>query len=266
MKELKVGIDAAKTAAKIIQKYYGRHISIQHKGEINLVTEVDVLAQKMIVKIIHKTFKNDAILAEESGLSKTADAPRRWIVDPIDGTTNFAHGYPKYCVSIAFEEAGELRCGVIYDPTLNELFHSVKGKGAFLNKKRLHVSNPKNLRQSLLVTGFAYDLEKPEYNNIPLFIHMLKKAQAIRRDGSAALDLAYVAAGRFDGFWELGVNPWDTAAGILLIEEAGGKVAHMSGRKAKVTDYAIATSGPGIFPDLLSELQSVWVNTEAKSA
>jgi myo-inositol-1(or 4)-monophosphatase len=258
MKELKVCFEAAKAAAALIDKYYGKKFSVRHKGEINLVTEVDEKCQRLIVKTIHEYFKKDAILAEEGDLSTTADSPRRWIVDPIDGTTNFAHGYPRFCVSIAFEQERVVQCGVIHDPSMKEVFHAVRGKGAFVNKKRLKVSSITSLKQALLVTGFPYDLDDPKTNNVPLFLHMLRKAQAIRRDGSACLNLAYIAAGRFDGFWELGVNPWDIAVGLLLIEEAGGKTSHFSGRPAKVTDNLIVAGNPEIYRELLHEVQAVW--------
>lgn len=251
-KELRVARTAAKAASKIILRYYGKKFKVRHKGEINLVTEVDEKSQREILKVIRKSFPKDALLAEELDLSKTKSAPRRWIVDPIDGTTNFAHGYPRFCVSIAFEENGELKCGVIYDPVMKEEFLTEKGRGAYLNGKRLRVSQTQDLKQSLLVTGFPYDLENPKTNNVPYFLHFLRKAQAIRRDGSAALNLAYTAAGRFDGFWELGLSPWDTAVGILLIREAGGVVCTIDGQPASVEDHALI-AGPSIIAAALTQ-------------
>ncbi len=259
MKELKIAQSAALAAGKIIKSYYGKKFTIRHKGEINLVTEVDEKAQKTILKIIQKAFPKDAILAEEGDKSKTEAAPRRWIVDPLDGTTNFAHGYPMFCVSIGFERDGKMECGVIYDPLRPEMFHAVRGKGAFLNKKRISVSKPTELRKALLVTGFPYDLDNPKYNNVPIFLHMLKKAQAIRRDGSAALNLAYVAAGRFDGFWELGLSPWDIAAGMLLIEEAGGTLSNFAKDKMQITDHHLIAAGPGVFGELQSHVHGSWI-------
>jgi myo-inositol-1(or 4)-monophosphatase len=256
MKELEVCFKAAKAASIIIRKYYGREFEIKKKGIINLVTEVDVLAQKAIVAVILKAFPKDSILAEEGDLSKTKKANRRWVVDPIDGTTNFAHGYPRFCVSIAFEQKGIVECGVIHDPIMNEVFHAVRGKGAFLNKKRLKVSKINKLKEALLVTGFPYDLDDPETDNVPYFLHMLRKAQAIRRDGSAALNLAYIAAGRFDGFWELGLSPWDVAAGFLIIEEAGGKVTDFFGKKAPITCRNVVAGNPKVFLQLLHEIQN----------
>ncbi len=258
MKELKVCIEAAAAAAKLISGYTGKKFKIKHKGETNLVTEVDEKAQKAIVKVIRKHFKNDAILAEEGDLSTTATAERRWIVDPIDGTTNFAHGYPKFCVSIAFERNGEIQAGVIHDPNLKEVFSAARGKGAFCNKRRIRVSTAaETLKQSLLVTGFPYDLDNPLYDNVPYFLHFLRKVQAVRRDGSAALNLAYVAAGRFDGLWELSLKPWDYAAGILLVKEAGGKVSHMSGRDVLAGDHALLCTNGKIHNAMLEEIQGL---------
>lgn len=257
MKELRVALEAASAGAKVISKYFGKKFAIRHKGEINLVTEVDEKAQKAIIQVIRKNFKNDAILAEEGDFSKTQTAKRRWIVDPLDGTTNFAHGYPKFCVSIGFEEEGELKVGVVHDPNLKEVFHAAKGKGAFLNKKRIRVSQIDQLRQGLLVTGFPYDLDNPEFDNIPYFLHFIRKAQAVRRDGSAALNLAYVACGRFDGLWELSLKYWDYAAGILLIREAGGIVTHMSGREVLPGDHALLCTNPHLHKQMLEEIQSL---------
>lgn len=254
--ELKLCFDAAQSASKIILRYYEKTFRIRKKGEINLVTEVDELAQKAIVRSIHKKFKKDAILAEEGDLSKTAASQRRWIVDPIDGTTNFAHGYPMFCVSIAFEFEGEVKCGVILAPYLRETFHAIRGHGAFLNKKKIAVSQCQNLREALLVTGFPYDLDNPNFNNVPYFLHMIRKAQAVRRDGTAALNLAYVACGRFDGFWELGLSPWDVAAGLLLIEEAGGRVRNFSDRPAKIENHSIVCGNSFVTSELLREIRA----------
>jgi myo-inositol-1(or 4)-monophosphatase len=182
-------------------------------------------------------------------------ASRRWIVDPIDGTTNFAHGYPLFCISIAFEEAGVIKAGVVYNPVMNELFTAEKDKGAFLNGKAIHVCKLSSLMQDMLVTGFPYDLDHPDHQNVHLFTHMIRKAQAVRRDGSAALDLAFVAAGRFDGFWEKSLKAWDFAAGTLLVKEAGGTVTHISGRDLEMTDHAVIACGPAIHKDLLQELK-----------
>ncbi len=239
--------------AKILSHYYEKKVSVRKKGRTNLVTEVDEKVQKAIIKEIKKNFPDDAILAEEGDFSTTRSAKRRWIIDPLDGTTNFAHGYPCFCVSVAFEEDGIVRVGVIHDPNRKEVFHAVKGKGAFLNKKKIRVSEPKALEDCLLVTGFPYDLQNSSINNLPLFCHMLMYARAVRRDGSAALNLAYVAAGRFDGFWELGVKAWDVAAGLLLIREAGGAVQPLEASDAENPEKLV-TAHPEILKLILDEL------------
>jgi myo-inositol-1(or 4)-monophosphatase len=231
MRELKVAIAASQEAGKVLKSFYGKKFKVFHKGEIDLVTEVDQKAQEAIVKTIKRHFPTDSILAEEGDWAEIQSAKRRWIVDPLDGTTNFAHGYPKFCVSIAFEKNGRLECGAIFDPLLNELFYAKKNKGAFLNKKRIRVSRQLDLKKSLLVTGFPYDLYDPTTNNLPIFSKLLFEARAIRRDGSAALNLAYVACGRFDAFWEFGLKAWDSTAGILLVEEAGGVILPISPQK-----------------------------------
>jgi myo-inositol-1(or 4)-monophosphatase len=252
-KELLVARRAAQAASKIILRYYGKKFKIRHKGEINLVTEVDEKAQRAILQVIRKSFPRDAILAEELDLSKTKRAPRRWIIDPIDGTTNFAHGYPRFCVSIAFEAAGKIECGVIYDPVMKEEFTAERKRGARLNGKTIRVSGVKDLKQALLVTGFPYDLKAKHTNNMPYFLHLISKAQAIRRDGSAALNLAYVACGRFDGFWELGLSAWDVAVGVLLIEEAGGWVRHIAGGRYSVEQHALIAGPRPIAQRLIRE-------------
>jgi myo-inositol-1(or 4)-monophosphatase len=202
--------------------------TIQYKGEINLVTEADRLSEAIIVERIRRAFPGHDILAEES--PETAKGSRfRWIIDPLDGTTNYAHGYPIFCVSIALEVEGMIRLGAVYNPMLAELFIAEKGEGAFLNGGQLAVSRTAKLSRGLLATGFPYDLRENRNNNITYYRAMAMNAQAIRRAGSAALDLAYVAAGRFDGFWELRLMPWDTAAGWLLVTEAGGMVTDLRG-------------------------------------
>ena len=219
-----------------------KHI-IDYKGEINIVTEADRISEEMITSRIYKKYPNHDILAEES--AGTANGSEfRWIIDPLDGTTNYAHGYPVFCVSIALEKEGIVCLGVIYNPILNEMFVAEKGKGAFLNGQRISVSGTTDLSKSLLATGFPYDIRDDENNNINYFNGMAKRAQAIRRAGSAALDMAYIAMGRFDGFWELKLMPWDTAAGWLLISEAGGKITDLFGGKFCLeSPHVLATNG-----------------------
>lgn len=218
---------AREAGALLRERLHDRHI-VQYKGEINLVTEADRLSESLIVERIRREFPGHDILTEES--PETANGSRfRWIIDPLDGTTNYAHGYPVFCVSIALEVKGVIMLGAVYNPMLDELFTAEKGAGAFLNGRRLTVSRTETLSRGLLATGFPYDIREDRNNNINYFKVMALSAQAVRRAGSAALDLAYIAAGRFDGFWELKLMPWDTAAGWLLVEEAGGGVTDLRG-------------------------------------
>jgi myo-inositol-1(or 4)-monophosphatase len=218
---------AREAGALVLERLHDRHI-VQYKGEINLVTEADRLSEALIVERIRREFPGHDILTEES--PETANGSGfRWIIDPLDGTTNYAHGYPVFCVSIALEIKGVIMLGAVYNPMLDELFTAEKGAGAFLNGRRLTVSRTESLSRGLLATGFPYDIREDRNNNINYFKVMVLSAQAVRRAGSAALDLAYLAAGRFDGFWELKLMPWDTAAGWLLVEEAGGSVTDFRG-------------------------------------
>ena len=250
---LKTAIKAAKEAGQIMLKRRGHPGKIDYKGRINLVTEVDLLCEKKIIECIKNDYPDHSILAEESGESAT-DSDYKWIIDPIDGTTNFAHDFPFYCSSIALEIKGNLQIGVVYLPVLDELFTAQRGKGAFLNDKKIQVSKVDNLKTSMLATGFAYDVHETDMDNVNHFKNFLKQARAVRRPGSAAIDLCYVAAGRFDGFWELNLHPWDVAAGVLLIEEAGGKVTSMAGEHYSIYSNNILASNRGIHGDMVSIL------------
>jgi myo-inositol-1(or 4)-monophosphatase len=227
MKEYRQFIETiAVEAGALLRERLDEIHTIQYKGEIDLVTEADRLSEALITDRIHRTFPGHDILAEES--PETANGSDfRWIIDPLDGTTNYAHGYPIFCVSIALEVEGVIRLGVVYNPMLAELFVAAKGEGAFLNGRRLAVSRTTTLSRSLLATGFPYDMRENRDNNMNYYRMMAMNAQAVRRAGSAALDLASVAAGRFDGFWELKLMPWDTAAGWILVTEAGGMVTDL---------------------------------------
>ncbi len=240
----------AKKAGRILRRRYGKDIQISHKGEINLVTDVDLASEKMIKESIKAKFKNHAIVAEES-FSENVDSPFCWFVDPLDGTTNYAHTYPFFAVSIAFSVEGEILFGVVYDPFRDELFYAKKGCGAFLGDKKISVSEQNLLSKSLLCTGFPYDLREDENNNLDHFKNFIYRALAIRRDGSAALDLCYVACGRFDGFWELKLYPWDMAAGVLIVEEAGGKVTDFSGGPFSVWKREVVASNSKIHEEML---------------
>lgn len=217
---------AALKAGKVHLKYYGKQKEIFHKiNEFDLVTNVDREAEDIIIETIQGNFGNHSYLAEESHQMDNK-SPFQWVIDPLDGTTNYAHNFPQFCVSIGLMYNKELFLGVVYDPLKKELFHAVKGLGAFLNDKPIYVSSVKNLSESLLATGFPYDRSDKNFNNLNYFESFLYKAQAIRRPGSAALDLCYLACGRIDGFWELKLAPWDTAAGAIIIREAGGIVTN----------------------------------------
>jgi myo-inositol-1(or 4)-monophosphatase len=223
-------IYAAREAGKILRASVGLipHIEYKDGNPVNLVTESDKACEARVISILLDKFPGHSILGEESGALDTGSA-WRWIIDPLDGTTNFAHGLPIFSVSIALEVEGEVTLGVVYDPMRDELFHAEKGKGAFLNDRPIHVTRQSDIRKALLVTGFPYNVDtNPDYC-FESFIAFLRKVQAVRRLGSAALDCAYVAAGRFDGFWEVALQPWDKAAGQLLITEAGGTISDFEG-------------------------------------
>lgn len=225
----KTAIAAAKTTGLLLKKNIDKVHRIEFKGAIDIVTEMDTKAENLIIKTLKSAFPEHGILTEESQEQKT-NSEYRWIIDPLDGTTNYSHGFPVFCVSIALEKNGEIILGVVYNPMLNELFTAEKGKGAYLNNKKIKVSAIAELNKSLLATGFPYDVRTSEQNNIANFANFAVRAQAIRRAGSAALDMCYVACGRFDGFWELKLKPWDTAAAMLIVNEAGGMVTDFKGK------------------------------------
>ncbi|MEI7590244.1 MAG: inositol monophosphatase family protein, partial [Deltaproteobacteria bacterium] len=228
--------------------------TIEYKGEIDIVTEADKMAEEIIVGSLQKNFPHHDILSEEVG-SINRGSEFRWIIDPLDGTTNFAHAYPVFCVSIALEVAGDVVLGVIYNPMLDEMFFVRKGDGSFLNGKPILCSNEKELGKSLLATGFPYDIRSNQDNNLNYFSVMAKRARAIRRAGSAALDMAYLAMGRFDGFWELRLKAWDTAAGALLIREAGGMVTDLEGNEFTLSSPHILASNGKIHEQMLTVLK-----------
>lgn len=223
----------AREAGAIQRERYETAIRIDTKSaSIDLVTEVDHACEALIIEGIHASRPDDAILAEEGGGEDTQGAEWRWIIDPLDGTMNYAHGYPRFCVSIGIERAGEPTLGIVYDPLLDECFSATGGEGATLNGRPIRVSDETEIGRSLLATGFAYDVHRSADDNVDHFAHFVKRARGLRRDGSAALDLCYVAAGRFDGFWELKLHPWDVAAGNLIVEEAGGRTSDFQGARS----------------------------------
>ena len=206
---------------------------IFYKSEVDLVTQFDTRSQRMIVDVLRKKFPNFGILSEED-MSYNTDSSMKWIVDPLDGTTNFAHDLPIWAISIALEINEKIVLGVVYDPTRKEMFSTIRNCGAYLNNKKIRVSKTKKLSQSLLVTGFPYDIRKSRNNNINHFSNFAVRAQAVRRLGSAALDLCYTACGRFDGYWELKLSPWDQAAGSLILKEASGKITDFKGKEFNI--------------------------------
>ena len=229
---LNFAIQTARDAGRVLAEKFGRAIQISNKGDIDLVTEADLASERLIVERVRSYHPRHAVLTEESGDVVALGGARsdyKWIVDPLDGTTNYAHGYPVFCVSIALEHEGRVVVGVVYDPVRDELFAAERGEGATLNGRRVRVSETDDLNRALLCTGFPYDVrERGDFARH--FRNFIMSAQSVRRDGAAALDLAYVTAGRFDGFYEEGLRPWDVAAGVLLVEEAGGRVTHYDGR------------------------------------
>ena len=244
---LNFAIQTARDAGRILAEKFGRTaLEISNKGEIDLVTEADLAAERFIIERIKSHYPRHAILAEESdasGIKHEGAGEYKWIIDPLDGTTNYAHAYPAFCVSIALEHDERIELGVIYDPLRDEVFSAERGEGATLNGRRIHVSEVEELNNAMLCTGFPYNVR--ELGDFARhFYNFIMNAQAVRRDGSAALDLAYVACGRFDGFWEEGLRPWDVAAGVLLIEEAGGRVSYYDGSPFNIyTPPIVASNG-----------------------
>jgi myo-inositol-1(or 4)-monophosphatase len=253
---LNFAIETARDAGSILLEKFGRISAITKKGDINLVTEADLASEEMIVERIRSHYPRHSVLAEEGGevIKVGGDSTWKWIIDPLDGTTNYAHGYPCFCVTLALEHDGEIVIGVTYDPTRNELFAAEKGRGATLNGKPIRVSSTEKLSESLIVTGFPYDFKQRE-NFARHFTEFLLSSRGIRRDGSAAIDMAYVACGRFDGFWEEGLNPWDVAAGKLLIEEAGGVITYYDGSKFSICNPPICASNGAIHGQMLEVLR-----------
>lgn len=228
LERTRLACELAQQAGELIRRSAGERRNVEYKGAVDLVTDVDRAAQALVVDGIRAAFPNDAIVAEEDQNQRAHPGPC-WYVDPLDGTTNFVHSLPHYAVSIAFLDDAEARSAAVYDPSKDELFHAERGSGAFLNDVPLSVSSVPVLNQALLVTGFPYDRRAHTAMYLEYFREFLCTAQDVRRYGSASLDLCYVAAGRFDGFWEWKLQPWDTAAGWLVLEEAGGRVTDFDG-------------------------------------
>jgi myo-inositol-1(or 4)-monophosphatase len=249
----RIGEAAVREAGQYLRANLGRVVEATYKGAVDLVTPFDLGAQEILVGRLSAAFPAHGFLAEE-GLERPGSSDCRWIIDPLDGTTNFARAFPVFCVSAALECSGRLALGFVYDPMRDEMFRAEAGKGAFLNGAAIRVSGVSDLGRSLLATGFPYDVRLSPENNLDHWSRFIVRAQAVRRCGSAALDLSYVACGRFDGFWELKLKPWDMAAGALLVTEAGGRVTDFAGRAFALGSPGVAATNGFIHPAVVEVL------------
>jgi myo-inositol-1(or 4)-monophosphatase len=243
----------AREAGAVLREGFGRTHVAERKGAIDLVTEYDRRSEALVLGRIRERFPDHRVLAEESGTQGGTSAVR-WVIDPLDGTTNFAHNYPFFCVSIGVEVDGRMVAGAIYDPVRDEMFAAADGRGATLNDAPIRVSTVGTLQDALLVTGFPYDVREHPDRHLGPFRAFLTRAQALRRDGSAALNLAYLAMGRFDGFWELWLSPWDLAAGTLIVQEAGGTVTRYDGSPFSIERRELLASNGALHPEMLAVL------------
>lgn len=250
-KMLEVSQDAARAAGRVLLKYFGKKIQVREKQGAGLVTQADLEAENAALAVLRRGLPDFGVLSEEAGILPAKNSGR-FIIDPLDGTTNFVHGFPMFCVSIAAEWDGELKAGVIYHPVLDETYTAIKSKGAKLDGKKIQVSKTKLIENSLLTTGFTYRKDDWLRKEMRAFEELSRQTRALRRPGSAALDLAYTARGVFDGFWERRLSPWDVAAGALLVEEAGGKVTDFQGKKFKVDAGELLASNANLHARLLS--------------
>jgi myo-inositol-1(or 4)-monophosphatase len=237
------------------ERYEAEHQIDTKSAAVDLVTEVDHACEELVVGSLERERPDDAIVAEEGRGTDHPGARWRWIVDPLDGTTNYAHSYPRFCVSLGVERDGAPQVGVVYDPLLDELYHAVAGDGAFRNDRPIRVSRETRLDRSLLATGFAYDRRQSEEDNVAEFAAFLRQARALRRDGSAALDLCYVACGRLDGYWEFKLQPWDVAAGGLIVAEAGGRVSDLDGGDGYRRGEQVVSSNGAIHAAMIQVLR-----------
>ncbi|MFQ5855993.1 MAG: inositol monophosphatase family protein [Anaerolineae bacterium] len=255
MTEIQAAVAAAREAGALLRDAFGRsHTVALKRTAIDLVTEMDQAAEALIIERLQAAFPDYGFLTEESPALTGADNAR-WVIDPIDGTTNYAHGYPLFAVSIALERAGQLVLGVVYNPIADELFTAKKGHGAFLNGCPIHVSEATTLQESLLATGFPYDVWDSEDDNTTEWRQFLKRARSLRCDGSAALDLCFVACGRLDGYWEHGLEPWDMAAGALIVSEAGAQVTDYRGGEDFIASRQVVAANPHLHAEMLAVLQ-----------
>ncbi|HYM81392.1 MAG TPA: inositol monophosphatase family protein [Candidatus Limnocylindria bacterium] len=262
---LAAAIELARDAGAVLLEGFGRRHAPERKGRTDLVTEFDRRSERLLLDGIRRRFPDHAVLAEESGAHEgaTAEAQVRWLVDPLDGTTNFAHNYPFFCVSVAAEVAGRLVAAAVYDPVREELFSASLGAGATLNGEPIRVSTIERVEDALLVTGFAYDVREHPEKSVPLFEAFLVRAQGLRRDGSAALNLCYLAMGRFDGFWEDDLAPWDLAAGVLVVREAGGQVTNYVGGEFRLEGKQLLASNGVLHEEMRAILSAAGGNALA---
>jgi myo-inositol-1(or 4)-monophosphatase len=262
----KVAIRAAHAAGRIHLKRLS-HTSITHKSNpIDLVTEADRESESAVIDILQRAFPDHAILAEEGSGASSPAGEHRWIIDPLDGTTNFAHGFPQFCVSIAYEQRGRIQLAVLFDALKRELFTARRGAGAWLNRKPMRVSHVRTLDMSLLATGFPYDRRERRRFYLCFWEAFMLRTHGVRRTGSAALDLAWVACGRLDAFWEFGLKPWDVAAGSLLVEEAGGHVSNMDGTRLDLNAAQIIASNGRLHEQMIETLAAVRPEAERRHA
>jgi myo-inositol-1(or 4)-monophosphatase len=248
--------EIAREAGALLMSYFHQHVKIEYKGEADLVTIADRASEKLIRERIRSLWPAHDILGEEEGLIDTG-SDYRWYVDPLDGTTNFAHGFPVFCVSLGLEHKGRRIAGVVYDPTRQEMFAAEQGGGAYLNREPIRVSPTAKLAEALVATGFPSH-KRHKNPNIYFYHQITLRTHGVRRAGSAALDLCYVAAGRLDGFWEFNLNPWDTAAGVLLVEEAGGRVTDFQGEAFQIASRETLASNGRLHEALLHEFQEIF--------
>jgi myo-inositol-1(or 4)-monophosphatase len=246
----------AREAGALLMGYFHQHVKIEYKGDVDLVTVADRKSEVLILERIRRDFPDHDVMAEEGARIETG-SDHKWYVDPLDGTTNFAHGYPVFCVSLAVEHKGQRIAGVVYDPTRDEMFAAEKGSGAQLNGRPIRVSSTARLSECLVATGFPSH-KRHQNPNIYFYHQLTLRSHGVRRAGSAALDLCNVASGRFDGFWEFNLNPWDTAAGVLMVEEAGGRVTDFSGGPFQIASRETVASNGLVHDALLAEFQAIF--------
>lgn len=246
----------ARDAGALLMEYFRQRVKIEYKGDVDLVTVADRKSEALILERIRRQFPSHDVMGEEGTRIETG-SDYKWYVDPLDGTTNFAHGYPVFCVSLAVERQGERIAGVVYDPTRDEMFSAEKRSGALLNGERIRVSSTPRLGESLVATGFPSH-KRHQNPNIYFYHQLTLRSHGVRRAGSAALDLCNVASGRYDGFWEFNLNPWDTAAGVLMVEEAGGRVTDFSGGPFQIASRETVASNGLVHDALLAEFQAIF--------